>query len=582
MVISNMPKIALESGSLSDLERALRTEWLITNGLGGYASSTILGINTRKYHGLLVAALNPPVDRRVLLTKLEEEIHVDDRTYYLGANEVKGGFQHIDCNHLTGFALNPLPTFTYRVGDLIELKKTLFMPRGRNATVTTYEVSNGSEDTALMAISPLVNFRHFHSTTERDKTPCLTQKQIDHGVTVQPSTQLATISLISNCDRYALGPGEWKEIFLRTDASRGDSCFDVNYKPGYFECEIDPGKARKISIVAVGGKSETETSLLLSTIHEGAGSVDELYSAELVRRDAVLSDFQSGHSIAQAENWLKWLVQATDSFIVERASIQSKSVIAGYHWFEDWGRDSLISLPGLALVTGRFGDAKRILLTFEHYCQNGLIPNRFPDGPEDKPIYNTVDATLWYINAVLQYLKYTNDFGFVREKLLTTLESIIENHVRGTMFNIHMDADGLIAHGPQLTWMDAAPFGNPVTPRDGKAVEIQALWYNALKTMQLLAIRFGQSDKASEYLSMAEKTRRSFVEKFWNPQKESLFDVVQTDGIGDNSLRPNQVLAASLDFVMLDPDRAEQVIDAVGGQLWGGYGLRTLSKDDPR
>jgi len=295
----------------------------------------------------------------------------------------------------------------------------------------------------------------------------------------------------------------------------------------------------------------------------------------------LLNDFQKLYSDIQLEDWLKCLVLATDSFIVNRESTQTKSVIAGYHWFEEWGRDSLISLPGLTLITGRFDDAKQILLTFKRYCDKGVIPNRFPDNAGDKPVYNTVDATLWYFDCVLQYLKYTNDFRFVREELWGTLESIIENHVKGTIFNIHLDEDGLLSHGPQLTWMDAAPYGKPVTPRDGKAAEIQALWYNALKTMQLLATRFGDIEKARLYEAMAEKNKESFVEKFWNPERSCLFDVIK-DGFRDASLRPNQIIAVSLDFAMLDRVKVSQIVDIVQKRLWGVYGLKTLPDDDPR
>jgi len=281
------------------------------------------------------------------------------------------------------------------------------------------------------------------------------------------------------------------------------------------------------------------------------------------------------------EEWLKWLILATDSFIVKRLSTQKKSVIAGYHWFEDWGRDSLISLPGLTLVTGRFEDAKEILLTFKQYCQRGIIPNRFPDHSGDKPEYNTVDATLWYFNAVLQFLKYTGDFDFVREHLWDTLRSVVEHHIQGTLYNIHVDQDGLVAHGPQLTWMDAMIETRVVTPRDGKAVEIQALWYNALKTMELLATVFNQREDAKKCAILSEKAIESFKEKFWYTQKGYLFDVVY-DNVRDPSLRPNQIIAASLDFSMLDKEKCARVVEVVWKNLFGVYGLRTLSTDDPR
>lgn len=572
----------MDSTALSNVESALKTEWLVTNGLGGYASSTVLGVNTRKYHGLLVAAFNPPVDRRVLLAKLDEEIHVDDKAYCTGANELRGGgFQPEGFRHLTNFSLAPFPTYTYRIDEKIQLKKTVFMLHEKNVTIAMYEVSNSSKDKVVVSISPLVNSRHFHSITEKDRTPSFSQTQFNHGVTLQPLTGLTTLTLVSTDGRYKVERGEWIETYFRVDAERHENNLDNIYRTGAFEFDINSDAAKKFSIIAVGGKSQSETQNTLHSIHKNIENVDELFRIELKRRDRMLGEFQKRCAIVQTEDWLKWLVLATDTFIVNRASTQNKSVIAGYHWFEDWGRDSLISLPGLTLVTGRLGDARQILLTFKQYCSKGVVPNRFPDISGDKPVYNTVDATLWYFDGVLQYLKYTNDFRFIREKLWSTLESIIENHVKGTVFNIRVDEDGLVSHGPQLTWMDAALGGQPVTPREGKAVEIQALWFHALKIMQLLATRFGEIEKAREYLSMAEKTRKSFVEKFWNPEKNCLFDVIN-DGLRDPSLRPNQIIVVSLDFTMLDSAKARSVVDTVQKRLWGVYGLKTLSDDDPR
>ena len=585
MASTNLPKITIGSKNLSDLERALKTEWLITNGLGGYASSTVLGVNTRKYHGLLIATFNPPVDRRVLLTRIDEKIHVEGKEYSLGANELRDGcFQPEGYHYLADFSLAPLPIATYKVNEDIQLKKTLFMPYGKNATVVVYDVSNASENDLLVSVAPLVNSRHFYSVTEKNSTTqAFTQKPLSQRVTVQSSPPLlsSTLTLLSTEGCYKPDQGEWIETFFRVDASRGESSLDNSYRLGFFEFNVASKAHRRFAVVAVGGRNENETQNILSALYKGSKSIDELYSAELKRREALLSDFRKQRGDIQMDDWLKWLVLAADSFIVNRESTKTKSVIAGYPWFEDWGRDSLISLPGLTLVTGRFDDARQILLTFKRYCDKGVVPNRFPDSAGDQPIYNTVDATLWYFDGVLQYLKYTNDFRFVREELWNTLESIIENHVKGTLFIIHKDEDDLISHGPQLTWMDAAPGGKPVTPREGKAVEIQALWYNALKTMQLLARHFGETAKAQKYLLMAEKTRKSFGEKFWNPDGTCLFDVIN-DGLRDSSQRPNQIVAVSLDFTMLDTVKASQIVDTVQKRLWGVYGLKTLSDDDPR
>jgi len=580
---TSLPKITINSTTLSDVDKALKTEWLVTNGLGGYASATILGLNTRKYHGLLVAAFNPPVDRRVLLARLDEEVQLGNQSYCFGVNESDRGIRPEGIRFPIGFSLAPFPTSTYNLNQQFQLKKTIFMPHEKNASIILYEVVNSSQQKARLSITPFVNSRHFHLVIQRDQIQRdFSQKPHNQGVIIQPPNGPSTLILASTEGRYRTGQGEWVETYYRAEAMRGESNIDHNYKPGHFEFDLAPSETRHLSILAVAGKNESEAKSVLSSINNDFSGILTLYHAELKRKTDLLNNFRKHHKDIQLHDWLKWLVLAADSFIVNRESTKAKSVIAGYHWFNDWGRDSLISLPGLTLTTGRFEDAKKILSTFTHYCHKGLVPNSFPDSPEGTPAYNTVDATLWFFNAVLQYLKYTNDYQLVQERLWATLESIIEHHVQGTLFNIALDDDGLIAHGSQLTWMDAAPDDIPITPRDGKAVEIQALWYNALRTMQLLANRFGQEKKADEYHAMAEKAQKSFLEKFWNPQKNCLFDVVISATMKDDSLRPNQILAVSLDFSMLDQARAEQVVETVWKQLTTPYGLRTLSRNDPR
>ncbi len=578
----NIPKIRIGPETLSDFNKAIQREWIVTNGLGGYASSTILGINTRKYHGLLVAAFNPPTDRRVLLTKLDEEIEIENKIYPIGSNEFKNKIDPEGYRFLSSFALEPFPVYRYSVHG-VQLQKTIFMPQGKNATVIIYEISNPSESEALIRISPLVNSRHFHSVTNKEAlTWSFVQKSSEREVTIHPSIPLSTLTILSSDGGYVPSKGDWiEEMYLRVDGSRGESCLDASFKLGHFKLRVASEERKRFFILAVADRDEREAETVLSSIPRRLEGIDTLYNKELNRRRDLLRRFQERYRDVEMKNWLKRLVLAADSFIVNRESTNKKSVIAGYHWFEDWGRDSLISLPGLTLVTGRFEDAKEILLTFKHYCRKGIIPNRFPDRVRDRPDYNTVDATLWYINAVFQFLKYTGDFDFVREELWDTLKSIIEHHVQGTIYKIHMEDDGLIAHGPQLTWMDAVTDDRFVTPREGKAVEIQALWYNALKTMKLLATRFNLKKEVKKYSGLAGRARESFVEKFWNPQEGFLFDVVCEEQ-RDASLRPNQVVAVALDFSMLGKAKSERVVGAVWRKLWATYGLRTLSKDDAR
>jgi len=573
-----LPKINLGPNVLSNFNKTIQMEWLITNGLGGYASSTALGVNTRKYHGLLIAAFNPPIDRRVLLTKLDEEMQIGSKSYSIGSNEFEHGIQPEGYRFLSGFSLDPFPTYKYAVEE-VQLQKTIFMPYGKNATAVSYDIFNPHSDRLSIRVFPLINSRHFHHVTDVNKLNWeFIQKPFEQGVIVHPSVSLSTLIISSSDGRYFAGKGEWIErMRFRVDGSRGESCQDDGFQPGMFEFNVAPEKRTKFFVVATAAKTEGEAKSTFSSI---CTDIDALRDQELKRRESLLAEFQEQYSDIRIEDWLKWLVLATDSFIVNRESTKTKSVIAGYHWFEDWGRDSLISLPGLTLITGRFEDAKEILLTFKHYCRRGIIPNRFPDHEGEKPDYNTVDATLWYFNAVLQYLKYTGDFDFVRVELWDALRSIVKHHIQGTLHNIRMEDDGLITHGHQLTWMDASVNDRVVTPRR-KAVEIQALWYNALKTMELLAMRFNQKEDVKKYSSMAEKARKNFIEEFWNEEKGFLFDVVH-EGQGDSSLRPNQVIAVALDFSMLDKAMGERVVETVWKGLFATYGLKTLSQDDPR
>jgi len=571
-----LPKLVVGTERLRRLDDAIATEWLVANNLGGYASSTILGVNSRKYHGLLVAALNPPANRHVLLSRLDEEIQVGKNTYRTSSIEFRNNTRTEGFAYLTQFILDPFPTYTYDIEQL-RLRKTIFMPAKMNVTVSIYRVDNGFDCEAVLRIVPMVNFRHFHSTTEKTSLNWdFLQTSSVRETFLRPSNSQWTLGISSSEGEYVPSRGEWMEkIYYRTEDSRGESCLDDNYLPGFFELKLNPNETKSFGVFAVGGEKEREAQNILESICRK--NLEVLLHEELERRDRLLAEFSETHDGFAFDDWLKWCVLAADSFIVDRESVGTKSVIAGYHWFEDWGRDCLVSLPGLTLITGRFEDARQILLTLSSFRDAGLIPNKLPDHAEEKPIYNSVDATLWYINATWQYLKYTGDFLFVRKKLWETLISGIERYIKGTQFGIRLDSDGLILHGPKLTWMDT-----DATPRDGKAVEIQALWYNALKIMQLLATKFDCREEAERYSELAEKTMRSFNEKFWRSEEGCLFDVVSVDGHGDASFRPNQVIAVSLDFGMLDKGREMMIVENVLKRLWSGYGLRTLPRDDPR
>jgi len=545
--------------------------------LGGYASSTPLSTNTRKYHGLLVAALDPPVNRHVMLSKLDEEIQIDNETYKLGVNEFRDTFYPKPQGMLQEFLLNPFPIFKYKTQE-ITLQKTIFMPKGKNATIVIYDVHNASRSSATMKVYPLINFRHFHCTTRKAQLDWkLTQKAQERTTTFQFTPSQHILLLSSDKGKYLARQGDWIEnIYLRIDAQREEDCLDDCFSPGNFEFQVDPKKHEQFSIMAIADETEESAGGVLQELVR-----EDLYSQGLKSRTTLLTTFQNRYADSKMDDWLKWLVLAADMFVVDRASTKGKSIIAGYHWFEDWGRDTLISLPGLTLVTGHFDDARKILSTFKKYCNHGIVPNRFPDRENDKPEYNTVDASLWFFNAVQEYIKYTGDSEFVKNELWNTLQSIIYYYEKGTINNIRMDNDGLIAHDAQLTWMDATINNVPITGRGGKAVEIQALWYNALKTMQELARQFSREDLNQKCAEMAEKAKKSFVEKFWNPQNNCLFDVISSIET-DASIRPNQALAVSLGFSMLDKSKSAAIVNIIQEKLWCEYGLRTLSPDDPR
>ncbi len=574
-----LPTITITREAFRDFDEAIINEWLVTNGLGGYASSTLIGLNTRKYHGLLVASLHPPGDRRVCLAKLDEEVSVGSKNYPLATNEFYDKISPKGHVFLKEFALNPFPRYIYEVHN-IQVRKTIFMPRKKNAVAVKYKVLNQGRAEAKIRIYPLLTCRHIHSVIERRRKP-MNFSQHQNGREVEfnsnnPKASVAIRSTMSNFNEKAV----WIErLYYSEEARRGESSMDDCYQPGYFQVVVPHKRDRDFAVIAAASENNQECHEILDALGSTLYDVEGAFTSEIEERENLLTKFYENHSEVPTSDWLNWILLAADCFIATGAS-DRKSVIAGYFWFETWGRDTFISLPGLLLVTGRFNDARKILLDFMRHIKNGLIPNFIQDRLGE-PAYNTVDATLWYVNAVLQYLKYTGDFKFVQQNLWENLKATIENHESGTDFGIRLQSDGLLAHGPRLTWMDAEIDGEGITPRAGKAVEIQALWYNALHTMQLLANKFDEFRTAEKYAEMALEAQKSFNEKFWNDESGCLFDVVADSGV-DASLRPNQIIAAALDFTMLNKEMTEGVVNLVQRELVTPYGLRTLARNDFR
>ena len=549
--------ISFEKDVVQDYHRATSREWIVTNGLGGYASSTIIGLNTRGYHGLLVAALEPPLKRTLLLSRIEEKAAVAGKEYNLSANKYPGVIYPKGYECLDEFRLDPVPVFSYRFGKTV-LSKTVFMVHGENTTVVTYRVDETDQPVSL-SLLPLVNCRDFHGRTQRSQGMVFRQEARDRAVALSTVPPCANLYLTSDLATYSPG-GEWYYKFVfDEEAARGQRDKEDNYQPGSFTAELG---------------LEESASLIASDHADAHSPQDELRKEKerLAHLETLVPDLLLLPKV---------LVTAADSFIVARHSTANETVIAGYHWFGDWGRDAMISLPGLSLVTGRYQDAKRILLSFSHYLKQGLIPNTFPEGGEEAE-YNTMDATLWFIYAVYKYFEYTGDTELLRT-LYPKLQDIVHWHNQGTKHNIRLDADGLLSGGEEgyaLTWMDAVVEGRAVTPRVGKPVEINALWYNALKCMEFFSTILDEGE-SSNYRRMAENAEKSFNRVFWNEREKCLYDCVENSE-RDESTRPNQIFAISLPYPVVSGSKQLDILEVVERDLLTPFGLRSLTPRDSR
>ncbi len=574
------PEIRFSRETLAHFDDMIEKEWLVTNGLGGYASSTILGVNTRKYHGLLIGAVHPPRDRRLFLAKLDEDVVIGNSVRRLGTNEFPNAFFPKGYEFLQEFSISPFPKCIYSVQDIV-ITKTIFMPHRKNAVVVKYAIKSKNLSDVRVRIFPMVNWRPFHSTTEKAKAQrAFQQESREKETNIAFRSPRSTLLLMSTDGRY-VAEEEWiEQLYFREEEHRGESCLDDCLRPGYFEFEVKAGGEKNIKVIAVADEYESNAIRILRELPSSYNGLNSLFENEVSRHASLLATFYTAHDSLNKSNWLSWLILATDSFVVTGKSQKERVIIAGYPWFESWGRDTFISLPGLLLATGRFEDAKKVFLSYARFCRGGLIPNFIPEQGEQAS-YNSVDGTLWYVNAIFQYLKYTGDFNFVYDHLWDTLTMIFDRHVKGTDHDIHVDTDGLLLHGPQLTWMDSSLDGKPVNPRAGKAVEVQALWYNALGILELLSSRFGEDHLAEDLRGLAKRAQESFSMKFWNEERNCLCDVVTPNG-PDESIRPNQIIAVALDFTALDNSRATNVVDLVMRELLTPYGLRTLERDDPR
>jgi predicted glycogen debranching enzyme len=533
-------------------------EWLETNGIGGWASSTISNAHTRRYHGLLVAATRPPVGRVVVLSKLDETLVREDARIELGTNVYPGSVQPQGYRYLTAFSQDFFPSFTYEV-DGIVLQKAVAAIHGENTTVILYRIIEAPVMFNL-ELRPFVAGRDYHSLTQANADirpePCV----VGDIWSYQPYAQLPTFYMLLPGTTFESNPDWYYSFEYLAEKQRGQDFREDLFTPGLFTISLKAGD---------------HLGIIVSTDNPIGRDAENLVAKEKARRKNLFPALPVVDELTRA------LALAADQFVVRRGD-DLKTIIAGYHWFTDWGRDTMIALPGLTLVTGRYADAKKILQAFAENIDQGMLPNRFPDADE-KPEYNTVDATLWFFVAAYKYYLYTRDQAFLKEILLPAMAEMLDWHQRGTRYGIHMDSDGLLMAGEpgvQLTWMDAKIGDWVVTPRYGKAVEINALWYNALAIYARLLQTVGRKEDADTYQTLAKKVIKRFVQLFWNPEGGYLFDVVNGEQ-RDGAIRPNQILALSLPFALLGRNRARQVLKTVEDHLLTPVGLRSLSPHDP-
>jgi predicted glycogen debranching enzyme len=552
--------IELDKSVCADFEQSRRREWLETNLMGSFACSTVSGMNTRRYHGLLTAATRPPVGRMLLLSKLEETLVAGNRRVDLGTNQYAGAVHPRGYELMTGFRLNPFPVFTFEWQD-VRIEKSVFMVHESNTTVIEYRVVQAPAGLALrLELRPLIAFRDYHGTTHENAGLNPAVQQAPGIASVAPYPGLPRLYLAHNASRVDARGFWYRRFFYAVEAERGLDAEEDLFNP--LALYFPFGKTQPATVIA---------SVEPKTVSDAAA----LREAEISRREKVAASAPVEDPLARQ------LALAADQFLARRG--EGYTVMAGYPWFTDWGRDTMITLPGLLHLNGYAEIVQGILREFARHVDQGLLPNRFPDAGE-APEFNTVDATLWFFEAARAYLARTGDEAFVREQLYGVFKEIIDWHMRGTRYNIRMQEDGLLEAGQpgvQLTWMDAKVGDWVVTPRIGKPVEIQALWFNALKIMENLAGRFGDPEAANRYRAKASLAQETFNRVFWNTEANCLYDVVGDDH-SDASVRPNQLLAVSLRHSMLNQERAAQVLGVVERELLTPYGLRSLSPRDPQ
>jgi len=556
-----------------NLESGLNKEWLLTNGIGGYSYSSALGCNTRKYHGLLVAPITPPARRYVMLSKLDEALEINNKEHILYTNMCKNYIAQ-GYKNLVNFEKKYFPTFFYKIKET-EVTKKICMEYGKNTVCVYYKIKNGNYNSKFK-IAPIVTFRDFHVM------------KTNHEYKLEQNINKTKVKLVIDNNSFYpvymyMSEGKYIEHYNDTfrnmyyieEEKRGFFPEENLIVSGVYEIDLLPNEEKEISFVCS----------LENNIEEL--NVKKVMEAEINRIKNLISESKLIDSTNDIDEEYKKLIEsyiiASDQFIVDRPTFKLHTIIAGYPWFLDWGRDSMIAFEGLLLIPKRFDIAREVLLTFIRDIKFGLVPNGY-SGFDNRPLYNSVDASMLLFEQVQKFIEYTNDYEFIQENIYQKLKEIIEAYSKGIDIddnNICLNEDNLISSGTentQNTWMDAKYMGMAATPRNGKVVEVNALWYNALKILETLANKFENKNVASKYKEMADKTKKSFTEKFYNKKRKCLYDV-----LGDNKIRPNQLFALSLTYPVIDcnSEEARNILEVVTNKLLNSYGLKTLAKGEP-
>ncbi len=560
------------------LEDGLKNEWIITNGLGGYSSSTIINCNTRKYHGLLIAPMTPPARRHLILSKIDESIQIGKSQYNLYTN-MSNNYISDGYKYLESFEKEYIPVFTYKIGR-VEIKKFICMKYGENTVGILYKIKNGLTK-AKFNMAPIINFRDFHRMNTGHEFNVKQEVKDNKKVKLVVDNYI-DIPIYMNCNqaRYVEHYNNiFRNMYYIEEEKRGLYPEENHYVPGVYEVEIEPNEEKEISLVCSLEENIEEIEVQDLIDNEIERINEQIIESKLLEKQ--------GENLSKEEQEYKDLIKdyiiATDNFIAYRPSFSLHTMIAGYPWFLDWGRDALISYEGILLKTRRFKMAREVLLTFTKNIKFGLVPNGY-SGFDNRPLYNSADASLLMFEQVYKYIKYTGDKQFVKKELYKTMKNVIRSYQNGIYLddnNIYVDGeDNLLNSGTpqtQNTWMDAKYGDYAVTPRNGKAVELNALWYNSLRVMEELSKEFEDGEKSSYYKELACKCKKSFEQKFYNKKRRCLYDV-----LGDEKIRPNQLMALSLSHPIINPESemAINILNVAGKKLLNRYGLKTLAKGE--